>query len=92
MKYFSMEAEGLNNQITEHTDPLKFISTLNSHDTEEFLNRLYVGDGERIYSLSKTYLKKVRTKLYRTEIWRLRQAINDLRTKTPEFGIHSDNS
>jgi plasmid replication initiation protein len=88
MKYFSMEAEGLNNQITEHTDPLKFISTLNSHDTEEFLNGLYVGDGERIYSLSKTYLKKIRTQLYRTEIWRIRQAVNDLRTKSPKFGIH----
>lgn len=88
MKYFSMEAEGLNNQITEHNDPLTFVSTLNNHDTEEFLNGLYVGDGERIYSLSKTYLKKIRTQLYRTEIWRIRQAVKDLRTKSPKFGIH----
>ena len=92
MKYSSMKGKGLNNQITEHTDPLKFISTLNSHDTEEFLKGLYVGDGERIYSTSKTYLKKIRTELYRTEIWMLRKAVSDLRTKSPKFGIDSDNS
>tara|TARA_R110002126_G_scaffold19043_4_gene71972 strand:- start:1005 stop:1283 length:279 start_codon:yes stop_codon:yes gene_type:complete len=92
MKYFSMEAEGLNNQITEHSDPLKFISSLSSHDSEEFLKGLYVGDGERIYSTSKTYLKKVRTRLYRTEIWMLRKAVSDLRTKSPKFGIGSNNS
>ena len=92
MKYFSIDGDGLNNQITEHTNSAQFLSTLSSHDTEEFLKGLYVGDGKKIYSTSKTYLKKIRTELYRTEIWMLRNAVSDLRTKSPKFGIGSNNS
>lgn len=92
MKYFSIDGDGLNNQITEHTNSAQFLSTLSSHDTEEFLKGLYVGDGKKIYSTSKTYLKKIRTELYRTEIWMLRRAISDLRTKNPRFGNDSNNS
>jgi len=92
MKYYSMDAEGLNNQITEHEDSANFLRSLSSHDTEEFLKGLYVGNGERISSTSKTYLKKIRTRLYRTEIWMLRKAISDLRTKNPKFGNDSNNS
>lgn len=88
-KYYSIEAEGFNNQITEHTDLSDFVKS-KKYWRGFFSGQINTIDG-RLYCISKTNLKYGKTLIYRTEIGRLREAMSDLRTKSPKFGIHSDN-
>ena len=49
-------------------------------------------DGNKIYCISKTKLKQVKTREYRQRMAELREAIRDLRKKDPEFAIDKYNS
>ena len=90
-KYYSIEAEGFNNQITEHTDLSDFVKS--KKYWHGFLNGTINTIDGRLYCISKTNLKYGKTLIYRTELNRLRYSINDLRKKNPKvfcFAKHSD--
>ena len=87
MKIYSISANDLNNNISVEEFELKH---------ESLMHRLINGDtyvdGNKIYCISKTKLKQVKTREYRQIMAELREAIRDLRKKHPEFAINKYNS
>jgi len=87
MKIYSIVVNDVDNNISVEEFQLK-------HET--LMHRLINGDthvsGNRIYCISKTKLKQVKTREYRQRMTELRKAIRDLRKKNPEFAIDKYNS